>query len=109
MNAQELEESGIAEVFFEISAFVQRLAVNLRYGKTVSAEMSRELKERDVLFAHIIDNSDSGMPGVMEPKQQPTGCSKAASERLHLFGRCVEMLFKEGFEYLHQPDSSISF
>jgi len=54
MLAQEIEESGVAQVLFDVGVLAQIFRINFRHWQSVAAEMAGELKEGDVLLAHGI-------------------------------------------------------
>ena len=63
IGAEEFEERGVAEIFFEVGALAQILGIDLRHGQAMAAKMAGELEEGDILFAHGIENADGAVPG----------------------------------------------
>src|SRR5712692_7223576 len=69
---QKLKKRRVPQVFFEISAVAQIFRINFRHRQTVPAKMPGELEERDVLFAHVIQNPNradffAGKPDDLAP------------------------------------------
>ena len=58
MGAEELEERGVAEVFFEVGVVSEVFGVDLRNGQAVATEVAGELEEGDVLFAYGVRDAD---------------------------------------------------
>ena len=95
--AEEFEERGVAEVFFEVGALAQILRVDLRHRQSVTAKMAGELKKGDVLFAHGVENADGAVAAAGEPDDDASRAAELALKRLHAFGRQMEMLLEEPF------------
>ena len=51
IGAEELEERGVAEVFFEVGALAQIFGIDFGHRQAVAAKMPGEFEEGDVLFA----------------------------------------------------------
>ena len=86
---QKLKQRGVAQVFLEISAVAQIFGIDLRDGKAVAAKMPGEFQERDVLFAHVIENADRALtcPPASRTMMRPeppswpcSGCTRSAGE-----------------------------
>ena len=61
MLREELKQRGVPQVFFQISALVQIFGIDFRHRQAVPAEMPGKLQERDVLFAHVVQNADNAL------------------------------------------------
>jgi hypothetical protein len=87
VRAKEFEEACVAKIFLQIGALTYIFRINLRDRQTVSPKVPGKLKERDVLFAHMIQNAD----GTKSPAgQSHNGTPRAAQltlKRMHLFCR----------------------
>jgi len=57
---KEFEEGGVAEIFFEIGAMVERFTINFRDGQAVAAEVAGEFEESEIFFADVVENADGG-------------------------------------------------
>ena len=106
MCAEEFEERGVAEVFFEIGALAQVVGVDLGDGQAVAAEVARELEEGDVLFADGIDDADGACACAptrgCEPQNGAAGAAKLALQRLNAVGRVVKVPLEELLKNVHR-------
>src|SRR5436305_84366 len=66
------------------------------------AKVARELKERAILLAHVVQNADGGDVLASETDDLASRAAKLPLQRLHLQNRRVEMLFEEFLEYVHE-------
>src|SRR5262249_35517095 len=57
---QELEERGVAQIFFEVGACIEIFGVDFRDRKSMAAEMFGEGKEGGVFFSNTVEDADSG-------------------------------------------------
>ena len=104
---EKLEERGVAQVLFEVSALAQILPINLRNRQSVPAKMPREFKESHILLPHGIKNANGARPPAGEAHNGPPRTAQFALKRLHDFGRQPVMLFEEFFQYVHESLSRI--
>ncbi len=95
---EELEERGVAEVFFEISAVAEVFGVNFRNGKTVATKVFGEFEESGVFFTDAVENADGAFFLARETDDLAAGTAELALERHNALWRSVEMLLEELFE-----------
>jgi hypothetical protein len=94
---EELIESGVAEIFFEVGALGKVLSVNLGDRKPVAAEVLGELEEGYVFFAHAGEDADRGVGARGEAENCAARSAELALEGLHGIRRCVEVVLEELF------------
>jgi hypothetical protein len=106
---EELEERGVAEIFFEISAMGEVFGVDFGNGEAVTAKVFGEFEKGGVFFADAVENADGTEFCVGEANDFTAGSAELALEREDMLGRNVEMLLEELFENIqgHEcpPDS----
>ncbi len=95
---EELEERGVAKVFFEISAVAEVFGVDFRNGKTVATKVFGEFEESGVFFTDAVENADGAFFLACETDDLAAGTAEFALERHDALWRCVEMLLEELFE-----------
>src|SRR5216683_1467373 len=95
---EELEERGVAKVFFEISAVAEVFGVNFRNGKAVATKVFGEFEESGVFFTDAVENADGAFFLACETDDLAAGTAEFALERHDALWRCVEMLLEELFE-----------
>src|SRR6266851_514843 len=95
---EELEERGVAKVFFEISAVAEVFGVNFRNGKTVATKVFGEFEESGVFFTDAVENADGAFFLARETDDLAAGTAELALERHNALWRSVEMLLEELFE-----------
>ena len=95
--AQKMKKSGVTEVFFEVSALVDGVTINLGNGKAVTAEVAREFKESEIFFADVIEDADGSRAGAGEANDLTARAAEFSLERKDALGRFVEVVFEEPF------------
>src|SRR5579883_1432827 len=75
--------------------------VDLRHGQAPATEMPRELQERDVLFAHVVEDAHRGDIPAGEPKDLAPRTSQFALQRLDPFHGTAKMPFKKLFQNIN--------
>jgi hypothetical protein len=97
MLRQKFKEGGVAEIFFKISALIERVAVDFRNGKAVTAEVAREFEEGEIFFANIVEDADGGGVGSGEADDLAAGAAEFALKRKDTLGGFAEVLFEKAF------------
>jgi len=97
MLREEMEKRGVAEVFFEVGAFVDGVAVDFRHGKAVTAEVAGEFEEGEIFFADVIEDADGRGPSGREASDLTAGAAELALKRDDALSGFVEMGFEEPF------------
>jgi hypothetical protein len=80
---------------------IQIFGIDFWYGQTMPAKMPREFEERDVLFAHVVQNSDGGDLPARQPYNFAPRAAELPLQRLHLLHRYPEVLLEETVENVH--------
>ena len=70
--------------------------------------MPRKLEECDILFAHGVENADGAVRSAGEADDGAARAAKLALQRLHLFGRRMEMLLEKPLKNVHGGLSGIA-
>ena len=104
MFREKLKERRVPQVFFEIRAVAQIFRVNIRHRQSVPAKMPGKLKERDVLFAYVVQNSNGAELLTGQPDDFTPRTAELALKWLHPSDRRVEMLLEEFLENVHDYD-----
>lgn len=78
---KEFEESGVAEVFFEVSAVGEIFGVDFGDGQAVAAKMLGEFEEGGVFFADVVEDADGGRFFVGQANDFSAGAAEFALER----------------------------
>jgi hypothetical protein len=94
---EEMKESGVAKVFFEVGALINGVAVDFGNGKAMAAEVAGKLEERDILFALIVENADGGKAPAGETDNLTAGTAEFALKRENTLGGLVKMGLEEPF------------
>ena len=68
--------------------------------------MPREFEERNILFAHVVENADRGVLVVRQPHDIAARAAELPLQRLHPGRRRVEVLLKKLFENGHEYGNS---
>ena len=63
IRREKFKQRRVAEILFEISALAQVFGIDFRHWQAMPAKMPRKFKERDVLFAHVIENANGADRG----------------------------------------------
>jgi len=95
---EELEERGVAEILFEVSASIEILGVDFGDRKAVTAKVLRESEEGGVFFADVVEDADGGGLVVGETNDSAAGAAEFALQRDDLRGGRAEMAREERFE-----------
>src|SRR6267378_2171353 len=95
---KELEERGVAEVFFKIDAVGEIFGIDFRNGKPMTAKVFGECEEGGVFFAYTIEDADGAVFFVGEPDDFAAGAAEFDLQRLDMLWRRLEMLLEELFE-----------
>ncbi len=95
MAGKKLKKRCIPQVLFEVSSMIQIFGIDFWYGQTVLAKMPREFEERDVLLAHIVQNSDGGDLPARQPYNFAPRAAELPLQRLHLLHRHPEVLLEQ--------------
>src|SRR5258706_9932114 len=95
---KELEERGVAEVFFKIDAVGEIFGIDFRNGKPMTAKVFGECEEGGVFFAYTIEDADGSVFFVGEPDDFAAGAAEFALQRLDVLGWCLEILLEKLFE-----------
>src|SRR4249919_120478 len=80
---------------------IQVLRIDLRDREAMLAKMTREFQKGDVLFAHVIQNSDGSLFSAGQPNNLAPRPAQLHLQWLHVLYRDAEMLLKEIFENVH--------
>ncbi len=94
---EEMEKGGIAEIFFDVSALVDGVAIDFGNGKAVAAKVAGKFEEGEIFFANVIENADGGRAGAAETDDLATGAAELALERYDTLGGFMKMGFEEAF------------
>ncbi len=81
---EKLEKRSASQVFLKVCAVVQIFRINFRNGQTVPPEVAGKFQERDVLFAHVIENPNRAMLCAGEPGDVASGAAELALQRLYI-------------------------
>ena len=102
ISREKLKERRVSQILLEISAVAQIFRVDFRHRQAVPAKMPGKFEERDVLFAHVIQNANRAALFAGKPDDVAPRAAELSLQRLHLRDRCVEMLLKKFFENVHE-------
>ncbi len=92
-----MKKSSVAEVFLEIGALVDGVAVDFRNWQAVAAKVAGEFEEREIFFADVVKDADGGRAGAGEADDLATRAAEFALKREDALGRFVEVGFEEPF------------
>src|ERR1700738_1796285 len=98
---QKLKQGRVPEIFLEIRALAQILAVNFRHRQATPSKMLREFQKRNVLFAHPVQNADRAVSFAAQPDDLAARAAKLSLQRLNALHRRAKMLLKQFVEYVH--------
>src|ERR1019366_4009941 len=101
---EKLKQRGVAQVFFQISAVTQIFGIDFRHRQSVAAKMPGKFQESNVLFAHLVANSNRAEFFADQPDDITPRAAEMAGQRLRLIYRRAEVLLKKFSENVHEYD-----